>query len=46
MKNFTLQDRKEFLDNIQPKEGFDLKFVDNFDRGLSFAGLLFLYCKC
>lgn len=31
MKNFTLKDRKEFLDNIKPKEGFDFKFTGNFD---------------
>ena len=28
---FTLKDRKDYLDNIKPKEGFDLNYICNFD---------------
>jgi len=31
MEQITLASRKEFLDNIKPKEGFDFKFIRNFD---------------
>ena len=31
MEKITLKTRKEFLDNIKAKEGFDLKYICNFD---------------
>jgi len=31
MKNFTLKDRKQFLDDIKPKKGFDFKYIDRFN---------------
>jgi len=31
VEQITLASRKQFLDNIKPKEGFDFKFIRNFD---------------